>query len=40
LLALYPAEDYDTNLARYQAMRTDVRFTCPRRRDRLTALPR
>jgi para-nitrobenzyl esterase len=29
LLALYPAEDYDTNLARYQAMRTDVRFTCP-----------
>lgn len=29
LLALYPAENYDTNLARYRAMRTDVRFACP-----------
>ncbi len=29
LVALYPAEEFDTNLARYQAMFTDVRFTCP-----------
>ena len=29
LLALYPAEAYDTNLARYRAMRTDIRFACP-----------
>lgn len=29
LMALYPAEDFDTNLARYRAMRTDVRFACP-----------
>jgi len=29
LLALYPAADYETNLARYDAMQTDVRFVCP-----------
>jgi para-nitrobenzyl esterase len=29
LLALYPAADYETNLARYNAMQTDVRFVCP-----------
>lgn len=29
LLALYPAEDYETNLDRYVALQTDVRFTCP-----------
>jgi para-nitrobenzyl esterase len=29
LLALYPAADYETNLARYQAMQTDTRFVCP-----------
>jgi para-nitrobenzyl esterase len=29
LLGLYPAADYETNLARYNAMQTDVRFVCP-----------
>jgi para-nitrobenzyl esterase len=29
LLALYPAEELETNLARYRAMRTDIGFTCP-----------
>jgi para-nitrobenzyl esterase len=29
LLALYPAEEYPTNLARYQAMFTDAVFVCP-----------
>ncbi len=29
LLALYPAADSETNLARYIAMETDVRFACP-----------
>lgn len=29
LVALYPAEQFTTNKARYQAMFTDVRFTCP-----------
>jgi para-nitrobenzyl esterase len=29
LLDLYPAADYETNLARYNAMQTDVRFVCP-----------
>ena len=29
LLALYPAADYETNLARYQAMQTETRFVCP-----------
>lgn len=29
VLALYPEEDFDTNLARYQTMLTDVRWACP-----------
>lgn len=29
VLALYPAEDYETNLARYQTMFTDIRWACP-----------
>ncbi len=29
LVALYPPADFDSNKARYQAMFTDVRFTCP-----------
>jgi para-nitrobenzyl esterase len=29
LVALYPAADFESNKARYQAMFTDVRFTCP-----------
>jgi para-nitrobenzyl esterase len=29
LLALYPAGEFDSNLARYRTMRTDVRFACP-----------
>lgn len=29
LVALYPPAEFDNNKARYQAMFTDVRFTCP-----------
>ena len=29
LVALYPPADFESNKARYQAMFTDVRFTCP-----------
>jgi para-nitrobenzyl esterase len=29
LVALYPPDDFESNKARYQAMFTDVRFTCP-----------
>jgi para-nitrobenzyl esterase len=29
LVALYPPGDFESNKARYQAMFTDVRFTCP-----------
>ncbi|HZJ27450.1 MAG TPA: carboxylesterase family protein [Acidimicrobiia bacterium] len=28
-IELYPAESFDSNLDRYRAMETDVRFTCP-----------